>query len=833
MGLFRDDVEKLIKEFRKEAGYVHRLGESPEGWEQEIGSELHKRLPFLSDYEVNVTIEKSDPGRGFAFGYADVTNATERPEVEHEEAGIPHIRIPIVAEERQVRPFSVFLDGESVLPLSEDRMREVLFNPTTFDLSTSVPRDPSLVEPLMPPQRSGIGLGGEYKMAMALSSPAPAEPGDYWLEKFKGTPLFDKAVSLRKKELLIDSEETLERAFKQEENNLKMNARDAVNLERRALELALSEHRGSEKTAFKHMSKEQWEAIYKSDQIQKVIAKVGTHKHPEVTNAVYDLAAKTYGFVPRVYPTTPNQIVEQAEKESEKLQKKNDKKEGAASMQPHKSPAANMPKHASLLTAIAPTIRQSDRDRFVEKVASDPLIRAGFRASGIAQKLVEVMDTKVASADERFMEVVSRIEPTVTTLQKLPGGDFLVKSANVNNFANSPQAKGEVVPHAEVADAIGAESAQAIQPGQIVTVVSNPVKIDGDDANVTTESTTSFGEYAITDDAGNQRTGINFPKMMNWDKDLSESNSSIFVSDGEYSLSPTIGERLGDAKKLTPDIPKGEGVFASNDGKATAPIHIEFGTNGSDGVPKFVGTDGFGNKVNISIVPNLKQPAVLGEGEYAIPQSWNFMKLKNVFKSSAEHGAETKTRKANKEKTSAVLFYNGAFNIKGGCGLDKVASEMKQDLDAVGAEFILGLLGVDGSTAKQKVAEARKKGSVKLAGLKTVKLLADRYQESVKTASSLIAKLPNIRVDLIKEAAAIQDEGTVDKVLALNFVNPENLDVFVEYLPQLEECSEKMAEMVLAGYLGMKEIPVGAVERTMKSMEEVIQNLKALSSTGE
>ena len=76
------------------------------------------------------------------------------------------MRIPLIAEERQVRPFSVYLDGERVLPMNEGTgSGSHSFNPATFDLSNSVPRDPSLVEPLMPPQRSGIGLGGEYKMA--------------------------------------------------------------------------------------------------------------------------------------------------------------------------------------------------------------------------------------------------------------------------------------------------------------------------------------------------------------------------------------------------------------------------------------------------------------------------------------------------------------------------------------------------------------------------------------------------------------------------------------------------------------------------------------------
>ena len=98
-----------------------------------------------------------------------------------------------------------------------------------------------------------------------------------------------------------------------------------------------------------------------------------------------------------------------------------------ADIRPH------FPKKASLLLTIAPTIRESDVSAFVEKVASEPSLVAGFRRSGIAQVLVEALEnTKRASAEDRLKAVVEHINPTVVTIQKLPGGDFLVKSAAGN-----------------------------------------------------------------------------------------------------------------------------------------------------------------------------------------------------------------------------------------------------------------------------------------------------------------------------------------------------------------------------------------------------------------
>jgi hypothetical protein len=158
MDLYLD--KPTLDSFSKEAGYAARLSEQPENWPQEITSELYKEFPFLSDYELSVNLERVDPTKGVAFGYADIANKTERPEMEQTEMGIPHLRIPVVVQERAVKPFTVMMDGQRVLPLNEERVREILFNPQTFDLTTAEPKDPSLLETMSPPTRSGPGQGG-------------------------------------------------------------------------------------------------------------------------------------------------------------------------------------------------------------------------------------------------------------------------------------------------------------------------------------------------------------------------------------------------------------------------------------------------------------------------------------------------------------------------------------------------------------------------------------------------------------------------------------------------------------------------------------------------
>lgn len=817
--LYKDQLPSHDHSFRKVAAFASRLSEQPELWPQELTSDLFKQLPFLSDYDVNVNLDRVDDGRGFAFGYADIHNKTERPEAEHEEAGLPHIRVPVIVQERQVKPFSVFMDGESIYPLNEERIREQLFNPATFDLSTTPPQDPSLVEPLMPPHRSGIGMGGDYKLASADEKLLAALQG------------------------------------------------------------------GKEKKAFKHISKEQWEAIYNSLDVQKATQEYGGRSHPAVQNKVYEIATKLYGYHPKPEPPPPGKIEEYKKKLMEKQQKQQQKQyekgqkmmsEGTkmlstqgqqkkASVEGLKSIARThieglrqladpniqagkmiskkveeslkeekgKKKKSSLLLAIAPTVRREDKEAFLRKMASDPTTLSGLRRSGISPILDQFVKAKLASGADRLLAVAESIEPTCITIQKLPGGDFFVKSANVNAFAPGQEAQGEVVPGADMGQAMGPEQAQAMQPGQSVSVGADPIPEDVlEPQEPNADAIQEFGEYLVQDKMGNQILGWVFPQTLAWDGQFSETPVALFTNGSAFALQDGIvGELAGKSQTLPVSQPRGEGVFyaVDRDGAiATAPVTVRGGMTGPDGGEMYTCSDFMGNEFTVHLSPELVAPQQVSDSEFAIPANWKFMALNGQTQLVGSSEEMNKTSASRQAFKSVDLFWNGSFNLEGGCGLNKIAKEYRYDLDPLSAEFMLGVLGVPGPIIKEKLSAARKHGVVKLANLKTITTLAERYAEHQKTASALISKVPNLRRDLIKEAATLENESTVDKVLALNFINPENLSTFVDYMPELEQTSEHLAEMLLSSYLGMEQIPEGAVESTMRHMEDVVQALRAV-----
>lgn len=944
--LYLDDHPELVKAFSKEAGYVARLSDEPQNWAQEATSEMLRRHPWLSDYEISPTVDKMDPEKGFAFGFLDISNRTERPEQEHEEAGIPHIRIPMIVEDHQLRPFSVFMDGDRVMPMNEDRVRETLFNPQAFDLSTIPPADPSLIEQWMPPNRTGVGVGGEFKLASADAA---------FFAGLEKEALFDGVKQRIRSEAAAGAEEAVKKLFRKAAPKAlagvaatatAAGAAGHVAGKRAGAKAAREAQQApqAEKTAFAHITPEQWQALYQNDKVKGLVEKYGKYDHPEVTNAVFELASKRYGYHPKTASVHGD----------------------------------------SLLLAIAPTISEKAAQAFVNKLASDATIKVGLRS--VSDLLIEAFDnTKRASAEDYLRTIAENIQPTVMTLQRLPGGDFLVKSAAVNAFSGGPEAQGQVVPQSEAEEAIGPDNVQGMKPGQSVTAVSDPVDPNGGPEDFDGEPVTRFGQYTVKDTMGNSLMGWVFPELLAWDGNFTPMPTMLFTNGSAYALQDgIIGQMIGQSVGLPEDQPVGEGTFysVSNDGvSATVPVTLASAMAGPDGSPVYHGSDPFGNPVVLRVTQGLVQPERINNNEYAIPDSWSWMRLNNQTQlqgASGPDGAgasmpgqpppmpqqppahalaqggpkgvptkmgngtkatptapggpgggsipgsggpfnatssgppvvpgggmmgpqaggaqaggppgaeqppqmgaqpaagktppqgapkppgagkpapqkadgkpapngppkdkkpEKKDKKPEpKTKSSAAmaaqntveLYYNGAFQLEGGCGLHKIASEFRYDLDAVSAEFMLGLLGVPGSMAKQKVAEARKlngRDSVKLAGLKTITTLGERHAESVKTASAFLERLPDLRRDLIKEAAAIRDEGTVDKILALNFINPENVSTFVDYLPDLEQAGERMAEMLIHSYLGQEDMPEAAIEKAMTGMEDVISGLKAI-----
>lgn len=151
-------------EFTKVAAET-TLPEDPNMWSDEVLQELFKQVPYLADFDVHVVMETVDAERAYGLGHAEVTNKTEAPMTSEQDqlaaAGVRTARIPIIIRDGKLQPFDVVLNDQSTaMPLTETRLRQALFRPQNFDVTSKTPGDQSMIGQLYPPFRQSNGFGG-------------------------------------------------------------------------------------------------------------------------------------------------------------------------------------------------------------------------------------------------------------------------------------------------------------------------------------------------------------------------------------------------------------------------------------------------------------------------------------------------------------------------------------------------------------------------------------------------------------------------------------------------------------------------------------------------
>ena len=105
----------------------------------------------------------------------------------------------------------------------------------------------------------------------------------------------------------------------------------------------------------------------------------------------------------------------------------------------------------------------------------------------------------------------------------------------------------------------------------------------------------------------------------------------------------------------------------------------------------------------------------------------------------------------------------------------------------------------------------------------TINKIAEAYETAVREECDAIKTLCR---NFIKEASIIPDNPTVDKVLALNFVNKDTIGSFIQSVPLLENAAFTLADLLVKARLGVQLIDESAIRKVMFGLLEVIEVLK-------
>lgn len=486
---------------------------------------------------------------------------------------------------------------------------------------------------------------------------------------------------------------------------------------------------------------------------------------------------------------------------------------------------------AGLLDQIAPTIPDSEADQFVDEIASDKALSVAAAGNETFQKLaMKIASAKRHSVEKTAAALVDSIRPTVVQFTKLASGDFLVKWANAGMFAPQQDTVGP-----EQASSMAGTDLSGMQAGATVTVGTEKAQKNAlkEDAF---QEISEPGVYKVHNaDSQEEMVGHVMPVTS---FEMQPLELLVFTTEGAYAVQDEIaGIRQSDPQPPPAMVPlqnaHGDGAFVYDvAGKlhCLPPVTVHNLAQTPNGVEVHVETM-FGEQLTLMVAPGLQAVQHIDESTFAIPDfvQWHPFQGQTVF--LAKKPIDVEQVQAGQAAPTAVDVGStgpGEFSMEGQ-PLSKVAAAQRYFLKQAEAEFLLVGMGLDPFTARDVLAKAETKGHTKVAGLRPIIPLAYVHRQSMQKAASILSDFPyDLRRNLVKEAAALEDSDTADKILALNFLNPENVAIFAGHLPHLDTASQKLAEMLVASRLGMSQVDEGAVERAMKNLEQVIEGLKAL-----
>lgn len=334
------------------------------------------------------------------------------------------------------------------------------------------------------------------------------------------------------------------------------------------------------------------------------------------------------------------------------------------------------------------------------------------------------------------------------------------------------------------------------------------------------QEVTTTGAYAVMTSAGESMRAAVIAGPVSLVTGEATDGLVVLSKYGASSMHKLAGVRCGDLDLSAPRgaLPRGQGVFVFN-GRCTEVVKVAHIVNHNGNVRYEVEDALLGPvQLHVADVVNLTRAA---DREYLLPRDHAFVPVQaaNVpLQASPNLMVKISSRTAFRDEMRLAEAASGRLSFTGGGH-----SPTAEYNDPVSAALLV-LHGDTDRGAKEKVAAAHKRPVTFVA---TTRLARD----SVKVASAPAQDVSHIREDLVKEAAAIQQQQpatTVDAVLSLGFITPENVQNYIDALPVLDEAASKLAELLIGVRLGLSDVQETAVSGAMSGMDRSIAGLKQL-----
>ena len=340
-----------------------------------------------------------------------------------------------------------------------------------------------------------------------------------------------------------------------------------------------------------------------------------------------------------------------------------------------------------------------------------------------------------------------------------------------------------------------------------------------------------FDHYVVKKKDGVEVEGVVIPKVINFNMELID--QKIFIGKTMSTIQPAIaGVRVQNSsfrlKDQAGDMQPGQTgtlVYQMNPSKALATIPFTIVCMSVEPCGKVCvkAQDLAGVTFKFESSPmTLERIASLGD-KYLVPSEFFWVPMEGfheISNSQLDFVAKTASDK--------LTLISTGYNQYSLSGVDKYASALgwsSTNLSANQTKFLLATHGL-GKVAEEILTKAKKEGSIKLA--------YRRPAVEKRGHSDLLKKFAyNLKSNLIKAASFVENSQSVDSLLSLNFINPDNIAKFVSRLPSLKATISDLAMLLIASRLGVKELPESSLSSAMSRMIDVVNGLETLRATQE
>ncbi len=489
----------------------------------------------------------------------------------------------------------------------------------------------------------------------------------------------------------------------------------------------------------------------------------------------------------------------------------------------------------SLMVAIAPTLSQHDLDALSEKIATEvpEQLRANPAFMAVVAHLAEFDDKLLSSVDaDILMDKAASYSPIeVAQFGWDPSAQtYWMKTASRGLYA----LRRDNISRSELLKLAGKDVADKVDREGTVTMAEPPAGAAPAPLDTVTEKWEVIekpGIYKVRS-GENEFIGWVLPSLMDFDG--TSVPMAVFTNGAVAAVQTQIaGVKVSDPGMAMPEgKPQGSGLFyvmTPNGIQATVPVKIVGGEGAMDGSNVIHAVSLTGQPIRIKLVQGL-QTMVPGEQEASLPASARFLPLNSEAAVPLMDEVEA-TKAASLLKQAWVEIRHGGdvidLTFHGLPGFAATTPKVASFDDAI---FTLCAAGMSPMNAHSIIKTAeRSMRTEHVIGVKDVRPVDVFMSDVEKTAAKKVAEVRAMRRELVKEASVLPDIQTVDSVLSLNYLNPENIRVYVSKLPYLDRALNTVCELTLFSRLGMSEIPEHASARAARALDEVIQGLKGLA----